>query len=227
MGDAKGMSAKDKADFGATCSARWPCEAAAVHSYVSPCPIGWLLEGNSVCVPPDNSSCGTAPANLTVKEKQHLEAACDCSWPDADVCTKNYSRSCPTGWFEGNGECTAAPGYDRCGTVQRFGGWSVAEKMSWEAQCGSSWPCVRGVGCKVDWGAPCPADWVSYADGAFCFAPNTFAGTCPGVLRGVSSMTESEKAKVASECGIAWPCVGETISPAATTHGAPTLDGPV
>merc|ERR1711862_635126 len=136
MGDAKGMSAKDKADFGATCSARWPCEAAAVHSYVSPCPIGWLLEGNSVCVPPDNSSCGTAPANLTVREKQHLEAACGCSWPDADVCTKDYSRSCPTGWFEGDGECTAAPGYDRCGTVQRFGGWSVAEKMSWEANVG-------------------------------------------------------------------------------------------
>merc|ERR1712039_114154 len=155
--------------------------------------------------------------NLTIREKKRLEAMCGCHWPDAPhKCQKDYSRHCPHGWFEARDrnapKCIRPQGYVGCAGVQRFDGWSVAQKTEWESLCGVSWPCRDRRTCRINWDAPCPADWFMHNGVVSCLAPSTYNGPCPRVLHGLRSKNRAEKEVLGERCGVVWPCSSESLS---------------
>lgn len=218
--DTSTMSTEDKYKFGEQCGARWPCESSPSHDYRNTCPAGWSLQFGSICFAP-NGYEGRCDSTMdligaSVEDKQELEEICKISWPDAPAgCRRDHVSPCPYGWWQevtpkGANSCVAPSVYaGKCNHVQVFDGMSPVEKTEWEHVCQAFFPCRDRDGCFPEWSAACPAGWFEFEGGRSCLAPLDYAGNCSVVLQGLRALSNEEKAGIANECGVSWPCFGE------------------
>lgn len=226
--DISGMSEKDKYEFGVKCGARWPCLPQPSHVYADLCPRGWTLQFGQVCNAPKDYAgpCDTVAymSGLSIGDKKIFEATCGVSWPDALLeCDRDYTSPCPFGWLQlpkkDGIECRAPPMYADCNKIQQFSDMTPVEKQEWAQTCSQKFPCRDRSKCAPAWSMPCPADWYAFNGGQSCLAPGTYAGKCSSVLHGLLELSNSEKELLATTCGVAWPCEGESPEPLSELPG--------
>ena len=95
--------------------------------------------------------------------------------PAADlVCSRDYSKNCPTGWAFDGASCTAPENYaGECSPKMQFENLTPLEKSTLAAKCGATFPCLGS--CVEDYDAACPLGWSVDVDGS-CTAPDSYEG---------------------------------------------------
>jgi CPW-WPC domain-containing protein len=227
-----GMTATRKLEAENECSFCWPCsEALNISSSGDsgtcrrlcnlPCPWGYSQQASDNdahrCVKDvdGSASCEAEVSFATLTEKKEFATRCSTSWPCEEECD-NEGFVCPVGWNHiGEGECKAPPGYRSLGCPKsvRFHGWNATMKATFAAQCAVRFPCASQSAaeqeeCHSIDVSRCPRSW-RYQHG-YCEPPLTTShGHCGESIR-LDGMTLGEKLSWGNECGVTWPCAGES-----------------
>merc|ERR550514_632985 len=103
------------------------------------------MTSRNLCGPPASSLCGELDLlGATPEELAAVAYSCDAEWPCNDACIRDYSRTCPSGWSEFSGACTAPAAYKLLGTgcspVLSTESFSSLDKARWAARCKVEWP---------------------------------------------------------------------------------------
>ena len=123
-----------------------------------------------------------------------------------NVCTRDYSKTCPEGWTElGGSKCEAPKSYGgACSTLDSFKGYSPLQKSAYAEACNAPWPCFGECSEGRDYDQLCPAEWAEIG-GGICQAPSTYSGSCLKQYK-FDTYTLEKKEQVAHACGFQWPC---------------------
>lgn len=227
-----GSSAAMKTELEIACGVCWPCtkggeEAAAtcVRDWAKPCPQGYapqdipyneFREALGVTCMAGAFYEGTCEPQVSFQDfdgKRDFAERCQTSWPCQLTCKDGYA-ACPNGWHAlGSGLCLAPDAYKvtGCPLLQSFHGWTNAMKSSFAQNCSVGFECAEDtdVGeCPLDLSA-CPHHWQQ--EGSRCVPPPDMRGAC-ATAWDMESKSAHEKISWASECGMKWPCAGESTA---------------
>jgi CPW-WPC domain-containing protein len=123
-----------------------------------------------------------------------------------NVCTRDYSKTCPEGWTDlGGSKCEAPKTYGgACSTLESFQGYSPLQKSAYAEACKAPWPCFGECSEGRDYDQLCPAEW-SDIGGGICEAPSTYGGSCLKQYK-FDTYTLEKKEQVGHACGFQWAC---------------------
>jgi len=196
------------------------------------CPDGWDEVGSAFCIAPLSYKGGCRRIQkfegTGERDKFAFSAACSSPWPciGNDECPhgRDYEQ-CPVGWsLEGDGFCRAPSDAPMCASsVFRIGAIGIGEKQELSLECGLRWACRSSCDHR-DYNASCPEGWTM--ESSLCLAPPMYAGECGST--DTTQMTERQKERFASLCGVNWPCAAATLGSlqGASSHVDQMHDGP-
>jgi len=233
-----GSSAAEKMELEIACGLCWPCTkggeeaATCVRDWAQPCPQGYapqdipyneFREASGITCMAElfyEGQCEQQVAFQDLYEKKDFVERCQTSWPCRRTCEEGYA-ACPSGWqVLGSGLCSAPDAYkvSGCPLLQSFRGWTDDMKGSFAQKCSVGFECAddTNVGeCQLNLSA-CPRHWQQ--EGSRCLPPPDMRGAC-ATAWDMDSKSAREKIAWASECGMNWPCAGESSA----EMGAPRM----
>lgn len=231
--------------------------AACVRDFTKPCPYGYtpqdisyneFREAAGITCAADalfyEGECEQQVLFKDLQAKQEFSERCQTSWPCIHTC-QGALTACPNGWQPaGDGLCVAPEFYkvDGCPLLQRFRGWTNAMKIDFAHTCGVDWLCSQNVKMDEEYCqeldfSSCPQDWIT-KDGTRCAPSPDAQGVCVEAARAsggveMASMSTEQKIRWSTDCGIEWPCKGETAAaeslgePRAPAHADADHNGPI
>jgi len=152
-------------------------------------------------------SLGGAPPDAGVSS--HISALIEGVADDADLCVRDWSAPCPSGWapfsHQGRVACERPRAYDGgCAAIQSFVGENKAARARFAAECDAPWPCAGSCAEGTDFDG-CPVGWTNDGDG-FCSATTAVANPACATTLNFAEMAVREKEEFAHACSAEWPC---------------------